>query len=133
MTGKQLWRNFADLRSEVQQPVVISDDQGFVVYINDQFTKEYLWGSDLIGKTLADIIPMNFHDSHNLGFSRFTMTEISHVANHPINAMVISQDGRSILSEHYITAEQIEGKWYFAAQLRPLSPVNANNQGDDHE
>lgn len=127
MNSEQLLKNFADLRSELEHPVVIADDEGFVVYINHQFTNAYLWGSELIGKTLADIIPINFHDSHNLGFSRFRMTEISHVANHPINAMVIAQDGRCILSEHYITAEKIEGRWYFAAQLRPLESSNSNN------
>lgn len=120
MDGKPTAKNFQDLTQESENPVVIADDQGFVVYINPPFTETYLWNEDLIGKTLADIIPINFHDSHNLGFSRFRMTEISHVANHPINAMVITQDGRSLLSEHYITAQQIEGKWYFAAQLRPL-------------
>jgi PAS domain S-box-containing protein len=115
MNGKPTAKNFQDLTQESENPVVIADDQGFVVYINPQFTETYLWSEDLIGKTLADIIPIN------LGFSRFRMTEISHVANHSINAMVITQDGRSLLSEHYITAQQIEGKWYFAAQLRPLN------------
>ena len=62
-----------------------------------------------------------------MGFSRFTMTEISHVANHPINAMVIAKDGRCVLSEHYITAENIEGKWFFTAQLRPLERENLND------
>ncbi|MCT7985730.1 PAS domain-containing protein [Laspinema sp. A4] len=126
MTDEQFVRNFSDLRSEARQPVVIADDEGFVVYINPQFSEIYHWGSELIGQTLADIIPLNFHDSHNLGFSRFSMTEISHVANHPINAMVIDKHGDSVLSEHYITAEKIEGRWYFAAQLRPLNPSYSN-------
>ncbi|MEA5532947.1 PAS domain S-box protein [Crocosphaera sp. XPORK-15E] len=117
-------KTFNELTLETKQPIVISDDQGFVVYINQCFTDVYLWDSELIGQTLADIIPSNFHDSHNLGFSRFTMTEISHVANHPINAMVITKDGRAVLSEHYITAQNIEGKWFFTAQLRPLSGEN---------
>lgn len=42
MTNEQLQKNFADLRSEVEQPVVIADDEGFVVYINHQFTDAYL-------------------------------------------------------------------------------------------
>ncbi len=126
MTDEQFFRNFSDLCSEALQPVVIADDEGFVVYINPQFSEIYHWGSELIGQTLAEIIPLNFHDSHNLGFSRFSMTEISHVANHPINAMVIDKHGASVLSEHYITAEKIEGRWYFAAQLRPLNSSHSN-------
>jgi PAS domain-containing protein len=122
MSDRELLTGFDDLRSETRDPVVIADDEGFVVYINSPFTEAYQWSSDLIGKTLGEIIPINFHDSHNLGFSRFRMTEISRVANHPINAMVIARDGDRILSEHYITAEQVSGKWYFAARLRPLPP-----------
>lgn len=120
-------KTFNDLTLETREPIVIADDQGFVVYINHCFTDTYLWGSELIGQTLAEIIPGNFHDSHNLGFSRFQMTEISHVANHPINAMVIAKDGRLVLSEHYITAQNIEEKWFFTAQLRPLKGENLND------
>lgn len=113
-------KTFEEIKLETQIPVVISDEHGFIVYINACFTDVYLWDYELIGKTLGEIIPRNFHDSHNLGFSRFIMTEISHIANHPINAIVITKDGKAVMSEHYITAEQIEDKWFFAAQLRPL-------------
>jgi PAS domain S-box-containing protein len=127
MTDEQPMKTFADLKVEAQQPVVIADEQGLITYINPQFTSTYLWGTELIGRKLTEIIPMNFHDSHNLGFSRFQITEISHVVNHPINLLVITQDGRSVPSEHYITANKIEEKWYFAAQLRPLNPADASN------
>jgi hypothetical protein len=69
----------------------------------------------------VEIISFNFHDSHNLGFSRFAMTEKSHIANHPINAMVITKEGKTVLSEHYIIAQNIQKKWFFGATLRPLS------------
>jgi len=113
-------KTFEEIKSENEIPIVIADEEGFIVYINDCFTDAYIWGEELIGQTLAEIIPINFHDSHNLGFSRFAMTEISHVANHPINAMVIDKNGENILSEHYITAQKVENKWFFAAQLKPL-------------
>jgi PAS domain-containing protein len=126
MTDEQPVKTFADLKMEEQQPIVIADDQGLITYINHQFTNTYLWGTELIGRELTEIIPLSFHDSHNLGFSRFKVTEISHVVNHPINLMVITQDGRSVPSEHYITAEKIEEKWYFAARLRPLNSADAS-------
>lgn len=110
-----------ELRQERQLPVVIADDQGFVVYINHCFTDNYQWDKEIIGRTIVEVIPTNFHDSHNLGFSRFAMTEKSHIANHPINAVVIAKDGKSILSEHYIIAEPVQGRWFFGATLRPLS------------
>jgi len=36
--------------------------------------------------------------------------------------MAVTQDGREILSEHFITAEQQLGQWMFGAILRPLEP-----------
>ena len=112
--------NLNELKSETKVPVIIADNQGFVVYINQCFTDAYFWDADLIGKTLIEVIPLNFHDSHNLGFSRFAMTEKSHIANHPINAVVIRKDGKAVLSEHYIIAEIVEEQWFFGARLRPL-------------
>lgn len=119
-------KTFEDIKSETRMPVVIADDQGFIIHINPIFSDVYLWGAELIGKSLTEIIPLNFHDSHNLGFSRFSMTEISHVANHPINAVVIDKKGKAVLSEHYITALKVEETWFFAAQLRPLEDESSN-------
>ena len=110
----------SELKSETEIPVIIADERGFVTYINHCFTENYLWDSELIGKTLLEVIPINFHDSHNLGFSRFAMTEKSHIANHPIRALVTCKDGEIVLSEHYIIAERVEGHWFFGARLRPL-------------
>lgn len=121
-------KTFEEIKSETKMPVVIADDQGFVIYINAVFSDTYSWGSELIGKSLAEIIPLNFHDSHNLGFSRFSLTEISHIANHPINAVVIAKDGSPVMSEHYITALKVEEKWFFAAQLRPLETEGLTTQ-----
>jgi hypothetical protein len=36
MTGKQLLTTYADLPSEIKQPIVISDDQGLILYINSR-------------------------------------------------------------------------------------------------
>lgn len=110
-----------ELKSENQIPVIITDEQGFIIYINQEFQRAFFWDENLIGKTILDVIPLNFHDAHNLGFSRFTMTEKSNILNHPIKAKVIRQDGQAVWSEHKIVAENKDGKWYFGATLRPLA------------
>lgn len=66
------------------------------------------------------VIPRSYQDSHNLGFSRFVMTEQSRILNHPLRLLAVTKDGREIMSEHFITAEQEDGQWVFGAILRPL-------------
>nr|RNJ65960.1 MAG: PAS domain S-box protein [Leptolyngbya sp. IPPAS B-1204] len=113
-------KTIEQLKQETQVPVIVVDEQGFITYINQCFQETYLWDTELIGKTLLDVIPTSFHDAHNLGFSRFSMTEKSNILDHPINAKVITKDGRAVWSEHWLIAEQLEGTWWFGATLRPL-------------
>ena len=110
-----------EIRLETEVPVVITDDQGFIIHINDCFTDAFLWKVyELIGEPITNIIPINFYDVHNLGFSRFLMTQNSKTLNHPFKAKVLAKDGSVILSEHLIIAVQIRGKWFFGGVLRPL-------------
>jgi PAS domain S-box-containing protein len=110
-----------DMMRETVEPVVIANQFGFVTYVNQPFEVLFGWASkDIMGQPLAVIIPALYHDAHNLGFSRFTMTEMPTVLNHPLNLKAIAQNGQEILSEHYITAESCDGQWMFGAILRPL-------------
>lgn len=103
-------------------PVLIAQHQGFIIYVNECFRVVFGWSSDeVIGQPLAAIIPNSFHDAHNLGFSRFAMTEKSKVLNHPLQLKAVTKDGREIEMEHFIIAEQQQGQWMFGATLRPLS------------
>ncbi|NJN48697.1 MAG: PAS domain S-box protein [Alkalinema sp. RL_2_19] len=112
-----------DLRQEMDVPVVIADNQGFVTYINPCFTAVLGWESaDLIGQLLTSILPPSFQDSHNLAFSRFQATEQATVLNHPIRLKTICKDQSEIDTEHFIVAQQQDGQWHFGARLRPLSP-----------
>jgi PAS domain S-box-containing protein len=112
------------LKLQTDVPVVITDQQGFVVYVNDCFTSVFGWGAaEIIGQLITVIIPGGFHDAHHLGFSRFLSTQASTILNHPLQLKGITKDGREIDAEHLITAEQHQGEWQFAAILRPLEAV----------
>lgn len=110
-----------EMKNKTDVPVLITDQQGFIIYVNEPFGEVFGWKLDeIIGKSLNTVIPRSYQDSHNLGFSRFAMTEQSRILNHPLRLLAVTKDGREIMSEHFITAEQEEGKWVFGAILRPL-------------
>lgn len=109
-----------DMRQETELPVIFTDGQGFITYVNQAFNQTFGWEADeIIGQPLAAVIPSSYHDAHNLGFSRFAITEQSRVLNHPLQLMAVTKDGQEILSEHLITAEYQE-QWVFGAILRPI-------------
>ncbi|HEY9845327.1 MAG TPA: PAS domain S-box protein [Candidatus Caenarcaniphilales bacterium] len=110
-----------EMKRQTDLPVLITDQQGFITYVNRRFSVIFGWAWDeIIGQTLATIIPSSYHDSHNLGFSRFAMTEQPRVLNHPLQLKAVTKDGKEIDAEHFITAEHHQGEWVFGATLRPL-------------
>ncbi|PSB30029.1 PAS domain S-box protein [Stenomitos frigidus] len=114
-------KTIGELKLETDVPVVITDQQGFITYINDCFTSIFGWSeAEITGQMITIIIPMGFHDPHHLGFSRFLSTHKSTILNHPLQLKAITKDGREIASEHLLMAEQEQGQWFFAATLRPL-------------
>ena len=103
-------------------PVLIAQHQGFIIYANECFRVVFGWSFDqIVGQPLTAIIPNSFQDTHNLGFSRFAMTEKFRVLNHPLQLKAVTKDGREIDMEHFIIAEQQQGEWMFGATLRPLN------------
>ncbi|MBU7587382.1 MAG: PAS domain S-box protein [Nostoc sp. TH1S01] len=114
-------KTIKQIKSESHLPVIITDQQGFIIYINEAFSTVYGWSSgELVGLPLEIIIPQSLHDSHRLSFSRFVMTEKAKVLNHPLLLKTVTKDGIELESEHYITAEKQEGNWIFTATISPL-------------
>jgi len=111
-----------EMKQETQLPVMITDSQGYIIYINQRFREVFGWSDDeILGQTLNAVIPNSFHDAHNLGFSRFVITGNATVLNHPLKLKAVRKDGSEFDAEHFITAEEKSGNWFFAATLRPLS------------
>jgi serine phosphatase RsbU (regulator of sigma subunit)/PAS domain-containing protein len=108
-------------------PVIISDRSGLVVYANRCFLESYQWTEELIGSSLNRIIPTAFHDSHNMGFSRFLITGNSRISDHVVEAAVVMGDGRTRWSKHLIIIERTEDNFLIAARLIPLGQPTAEN------
>ena len=102
-------------------PVILANHEGSVVDVNVTFEKVFGWtAEEIIGQPLTVVLPPLFHDSHNLGFARFAATGNSTILNHPLQLKAVAKNGQEIESEHFIIAEKQEGRWIFAATLRPL-------------
>ena len=110
------------LQPYVNDPIVLADRKGMITYVNQPFMDCYGWKVDLVGASLTRIIPSHFHDSHNMGFSRFLVTGRSRIAEHPMEAPVRRGDGELALSEHLIVVEKIAGEWVVGARLKPVRP-----------
>ncbi|MCF2147697.1 PAS domain S-box protein [Desmonostoc muscorum LEGE 12446] len=114
-------KSIGELKLETDVPVVATEHQGFITYVNERFTAVFGWNAaEIIGQNITTIIPEGFHAPHHLGFSRFLSTEKSTILNHPLQLKGITKDGKEIEAEHFIQAEQHQGQWVFWATLRPL-------------
>ena len=117
----------AALREKLGLPFVRAGANGLIQEFNSRFQEVYGWDETLIGKNIAEILPAEFRNLHHAGFARFQITESSKVVNHPLTLATICSDGKSIQSEHYIVAEKDDnGSWSFAATLKPLEGVYAD-------
>jgi PAS domain S-box-containing protein len=111
----------ADIKSETGTPAIIIDQQGFINFVNKPFEVAFGWQSaDIIGKSVATIIPSGMHDAHNLGFSRFVTTGQPNILNQPLKLSAINKAGEVFEAEHFIIAEQQNDEWVIGATIRPL-------------
>jgi PAS domain S-box-containing protein len=105
-------------------PVVVANHEGNIVDVNLPFEAVFGWSAqEIVGQSLTIILPPFFRDSHNLGFARFSATGESTLLNHPLQLKAVTKDNREIESEHFIIGEKQEGRWLFAATLRPLETI----------
>ena len=117
-------KTISEMKQETEVPVVFTNQQGFVTYVNDCFTSVFGWSAaEITGQLITEIIPEGFHDAHNLGFSRFLTTQKSTILNHPMHLKGVTKNGKEIEAEHLIMVEQYQGQWIFMATLRPLNSL----------
>jgi PAS domain S-box-containing protein len=112
-----------------ERPFVLASAEGLVVEVNPPFEQAYGWTmAELVGRPLSLILPGSFQMAHQLGFSRFQASGISHILAHPLRLRTVCRDGRDVVSEHFIVAERDGDQWVFGATLTPLpegTPVDA--------
>lgn len=110
------------LKSRTDTPVITLNANGLITYINIMFTECYGWTcDDLLGKPLSMIIPVNMRDAHNLGFSRFLVTETPTLLGKKIFLKILTKDGVELSTEHLIVAEKEKDSWKFAASINPVN------------
>lgn len=128
-------KTIEELKNLPDVPVVISDRDGRVVHVNACFLEAYQWTEQLIGQSLTRIIPSHFHDSHNLGFSRFLVTGVSRIAGHVIEAPVVMGNGGQRWSRHLISVEVSGGEVFIGARLAPMDAppeaADATHSGEE--
>ena len=113
-----------ELKSEADVPVVFSDQQGLITYVNKRFETLFEWRADqIIGKPLTAIIPSYLRDAHNLGLSRFLTTGVPTLLNRPLKLKSITKNGVEFDAEHTILAERRGDQWVFAATIKPLNNI----------
>ena len=116
------------LKAETAVPVIVVDHEGTIMHINQMFEKTWGWPKEeLIGQTLATIIPGNLKDAHNMGFSRFLLTGKPTILNQVLELVIVSADGKEVPAEHFIIAEKIDNKWVFGATIRPSVDHEGNS------
>ncbi len=114
-------KTLEDVRRETRVPVVIADHRGLISHVNEPFERVFGWkAKDILGQSLATIIPRHLHDAHHLGFSRFLTTSKATLLDQPLRLRAVTKDGREFDAEHIIIAEQCQGQWMFGASIRPL-------------
>ncbi len=106
------------LRQTDDAPVIIVDNEGMVIFINQKFTEVYGWQeADLLGNSMLKIIPKNLHDAHNLGFSRFLLTEKTKILETSLDLPALKSDNTEVISTHCIYAEKVDDNWQFGATM----------------
>lgn len=100
------------------QPAIAADEQGLITYINEAFTQTYGWTkTDLLGKSLTEIMPPKFREAHHFGFSRFLATGVERVSGQPLPLAMLFKDGTVKDAEHFILADKPDNHWRFAATI----------------
>ena len=109
---------FEKLMKEELLPVVAIDQNSFFIRINQAFEREYGWSAEeLLGKSITEIIPTYLRDAHQIGFSRFIVTEQPTLLGKRLQLKVLYKDGTERDAEHYIVGQKTNGNWQFAASI----------------
>jgi PAS domain S-box-containing protein len=111
-------KTVSDIITQQEKPAIWANEKSIIEGINPKFTETYGWTeADLLGKPLTQIMPSQFRELHNIGFSRFLTTEQSKIAGKPLSLAILFKDGTEKNAEHFILAEKKDGNWRFAATI----------------
>lgn len=106
------------------QPIVISNHHGVIVYVNPHFENLFQWtAEEIVNQSLLTIIPPGLHDAHNIGFSRFITTEKPVLLGKAYPLPSLKKNGEQFNALHLINAVKVDNNWIIGANI---SPIEAN-------
>ncbi|MCP4046068.1 MAG: PAS domain S-box protein [Gammaproteobacteria bacterium] len=115
-------KTIAEMREEAIIPVVIIDHHGIVTFVNPPFEAAFGWSQEeLIGQPVTTIIPKEFRDAHNMGFSRFLSTGQPTLLGQPLELNISTRDGTDVAAEHFMIAERHQDEWIMGATIKTLT------------
>lgn len=101
-------------------PAVVANAHGYITQVNDQFLTVYDWQEEnLIGSALTNIIPVKYHDAHNLSFSRFLQTGKASIFSQWVDLEIVTGKGETLIAKHFIISCQTPEGTFLAAQIKP--------------
>lgn len=103
-----------------EMPTIIADTDGRIKKVNALFLEAFNWEeSKLIGEPLTTIIPVKFHDAHNLSYSRFLKTGKSSIFAQWIPLEIVCGGGEVRVAKHFILAGETADGMHLAAHILP--------------
>lgn len=110
-----------EILREEKIPCVVADEKGLFTFVNAVFERSYGWKKEkLVGCLITQIMPLEFRDAHHVGFSRFLSTKQRTLLGKSVSVSILQAGGKVTPAEHFILADKKDGKWRFAALIRPI-------------
>ncbi|MHB1311483.1 MAG: ATP-binding protein [Gemmatimonadaceae bacterium] len=110
---------FRSLAASASDAIVIGDAQGRITFVN-QAGEEMLGyaPSELLGRPVTDLIPLQHRAAHGLGHDRFVKTGVRHHAGDVMELHALHEDGSEIPIDLSITGWEEDGTRSVGAILR---------------
>ncbi len=111
---------YSEILKETAKPAVAINSVGIFIHINKAFEATYGWqATSLLGMPVTTIMPSYMRDAHNIGFSRFLVTEVERLIGKPIDVPVCTALNKVIHSKLLIISNKLDDEWQFAALIYP--------------
>lgn len=112
--------DFANILTTQDKPVIIADEHGVVIRINAAFTEAFGWTGDVLrGRSLARIIPHEFREAHQMGFSRLLATGAATLLGQELDLDIVTAGGETLTATHFIMRGEKDDRPIFAALIVP--------------
>jgi len=111
-------KTVAEIKAITDIPAVTTNTEGDIDFVNQAFLERFNWDEDkILGQNITVIIPDDYHDAHNMGFSRFLTTNEPKILGQDLP--LAAKDSKGDLHDVtvHIVAEKNGDAWAFAATL----------------